>query len=264
VPNWIRRQGCVGRLLNVIELMSITSRLTAFLAKRLGQYPEEIGVSSLASNFKSSYGYLASVKAQRPINARGNPIPWFTYPAIEYLESLDLVGANIFEWGSGNSSAYFSERCLSIESIESDEEWYEYQLKIARPNQVIKLKQEASDVYPCAINEGEHPAYDIIIIDGKQRVRCCSEAIAKLGRGGILILDNSDWYPRLCESLRRKNFVQIDFHGHGPINPYTWSTSIFMPCIDTTCQESLLFKKCSESYFSKSGLVQAAEDDGPI
>jgi hypothetical protein len=244
--------------------MSITSRLKSLIAKRLGKYPEDIGLSSLARNFKNDYGYLASVKAQKPIDFYGRPIPWFTYPAIEYLESLNLSNANIFEWGSGNSSAYFSERCLSIESIETDDQWYEYQLEIAKPNQVVHLRHEASDDYHLAINEGQHIAYDIIIIDGKQRVRCCSEAIAKLDRGGLLILDNSDWYPRLCESLRKKNFVQIDFHGHGPINPYTWTTSLFMPCIDTRCSENLLFRKSPKPYFSKSGLIQAAQDDGPI
>ena len=244
--------------------MTITSRFKSLIVKRLSKYPEDLEVSSLARNFKHDYGYLASVKAQKPIDFHGRPVPWFTYPAIEYLESLNLSDANIFEWGSGNSSAYFSERCLSIESIESDDQWYEYQLRIARPNQVVQLRHEASDDYHRAINEGQHIAYDIIIIDGKQRVKCCSEALAKLGRGGLLILDNSDWYPRLCESLRKSNFVQIDFHGHGPINPYTWTTSLFMPCIDTGCSESLLFRKSPKPYFSKSGLIQAAQDDGPI
>lgn len=244
--------------------MSFHSLLKSLVARKLGKYPEEIGVASLARNFKHDYGYLASVKAQKPIDAHGKPIPWFTYPATEYLESLDLSMVNIFEWGSGNSSAYFADRCLSIESVESDREWYEYQLKIAKQNQVVSLKHEGSEDYPNAINNGQHDVYDIIIVDGKQRVRCCSAAIAKLDKGGLLILDNSDWYPRLCESLRNHNFVQIDFHGHGPINPYTWSTSIFMPSADTGFSKSLLFKKRSEPYFSKSGLVQCAQDDGPI
>ena len=97
-----------------------------------------------------------------------------------------------------------------------------------------------------------------------QRVRCCEQAIAKLKDGAILILDNSDWYPKLCQSLRDSGFVQIDFHGHGPINPYTWSTSFFVMGMDVCLADSILSKKAAPSFWSRSGLVQVAKDDGPM
>ena len=75
--------------------MSITSRLKSLIVKSLGKHPEDHGMSSLARNFKHDYGYLASVKAQKPIDFHGRLIPWLTYPAIKYLESLNLSDANI-------------------------------------------------------------------------------------------------------------------------------------------------------------------------
>lgn len=45
----------------------------------------------------------------------------------------------------------------------------------------------------------------------------------------MLILDNSDWYPKSVAFLREKlRWMQTDFHGFGPINNYTWTTSIFV------------------------------------
>ncbi len=45
----------------------------------------------------------------------------------------------------------------------------------------------------------------------------------------MLIFDNSDWYPKAINYIREcLNWVQIDFHGFGPINDYTWTTTIFI------------------------------------
>jgi hypothetical protein len=45
----------------------------------------------------------------------------------------------------------------------------------------------------------------------------------------MLIFDNSDWYPNTVRFLQEKlGWMQIDFHGYGPINNYTWTTSILM------------------------------------
>lgn len=47
--------------------------------------------------------------------------------------------------------------------------------------------------------------------------------------GGMIIFDNSDWYPRSIEFLRNNlNWIEVDFHGFGPINDYSWTTTIFI------------------------------------
>ena len=49
-----------------------------------------------------------------------------------------------------------------------------------------------------------------------------------LSDSGMVILDNSDWYSNTSKYLRDSlNLLQVDFHGFGPINDYTWTTSIF-------------------------------------
>jgi len=70
--------------------------------------------------------------------------------------------------------------------------------------------------------------FDIIVIDGNHRFSCAKKAIQKLSEGGMIVLDNSDWYPKTSEFLRNQDLIEIDFHGLAPINNYTWTTSIFL------------------------------------
>lgn len=44
-------------------------------------------------------GLAVSVEKQLPIDKNGEPIPWYTYPSIEYLSKIDFSNLNIFEYG---------------------------------------------------------------------------------------------------------------------------------------------------------------------
>ena len=71
-------------------------------------------------------------------------------------------------------------------------------------------------------------SFDIFIIDGKYQKECL-DYIVKLKTGVMIILDNADWYPNAVGFLQDKlQWIQIDFHGFGPINNYTWTTSLFI------------------------------------
>ena len=70
------------------------------------------------------YGQLNSMEHKASIDGNGRPIPWYTYPAIEYLSNLDLSQKRVFEYGSGNSSLWWATRCQEIVAIELDREWY--------------------------------------------------------------------------------------------------------------------------------------------
>ena len=80
-------------------------------------------------NLFKKYSWEITYTEHKPINMNREELPWFTFPAIEYLSQIDLTQFKIYEWGSGNSSKYFARRCHSIVSIESDKEWYDYGIK---------------------------------------------------------------------------------------------------------------------------------------
>lgn len=174
----------------------------------------------------NEYGFKKSFEKSDSIDADGNPIPWMTYSAIYYLNQLDLTQTRIFEWGSGNSSLYFSSLCKELHSIESNPDWYNHIKSQQRKNSTLSLKNDSS--YAECIHSFKG-LFDIISIDGDifRRLECAFHAIQKLKPGGIIVLDNSDWLQNTCDYLRELGFNQIDFSGAGPINNYTWCTSIF-------------------------------------
>src|SRR5438046_2351056 len=69
------------------------------------------------------YAHLQSVNSQRAIDAAGNPLPWYTYPAIEFLRQLDFRDRTVFEYGSGMSTVFWGQKAKQVVSVEDDEEW---------------------------------------------------------------------------------------------------------------------------------------------
>ena len=71
--------------------------------------------------------------------------------------------------------------------------------------------------------------FDIIVVDGRDRVECAKNSLQALKPNGVIIWDNSDRpeYEAGYEFLLNKGFKRIDFSGFGPINSRAWCTSVF-------------------------------------
>ncbi len=175
--------------------------------------------------YEQRWGHESTRHLRVPIDGNGNPIPWFTYPAIEYIQQLDLSDCLVFEWGSGNSSLFFADRVKHIISVESNRDWFDTISKNKKENQTLVCIEEG-DNYPAYIAKTDQQ-YDIIIIDGKKREDCADIAIKYLKDDGVIILDNSDRHPDISSFLRSKDLIQVDMHGLGPVTDFTWTTSFF-------------------------------------
>jgi len=175
-------------------------------------------------------GHLKSCTRNECVDPAGNPTPWYTYPAIEYLSTIDFSESTAFEYGCGNSTLFWSRIAKRVIAVEDCAEWHE-KIKSRMPNNVsLRLSPDRDDYIRSVLDPsfaGPAPL-DIIIVDGKHRFDCALAATGRLAQNGLLILDNSDWYPNTCELLRGHGFIQIDMMGFGPINEYTWSTSLFL------------------------------------
>lgn len=171
-------------------------------------------------------GYARTVETRLPVAADGSAIPWYTYPAIEYFNQLNAKELRVFEYGSGNSSLYWAHKGAYVWSVEHDPLWHETMRTKSAQLQSLYLRESATD-YAGAINLVKED-FDLIVIDGAWRNECASAAITRLREGGIIILDNSDWYTDVASFLQKSGFFQIDFNGYGPINNYCWTTSIFL------------------------------------
>src|SRR5687768_912204 len=71
------------------------------------------------------YAHVRSAALQQAVDADGRAVPWYTYPAIEYLRQLDFSDKTVFEYGSGNSTLFWGASAKRVVSAEEDERWYE-------------------------------------------------------------------------------------------------------------------------------------------
>lgn len=167
------------------------------------------------------------------VDRDGRPIPWYTYPAIEYLSQFDYGRKKIFEFGCGYSSLFWADRAERVISIEDNPKWFaKWQEEFKRNNLDIRWRDEG-EIYEKAIFEDDC-FYDVIVVDGKRRAECAAAAVQKLAPGGLIILDDSDRintsqeYVRAAEALKAADLIQVDFYGFCPMNCYTKTTSLFL------------------------------------
>lgn len=177
----------------------------------------------------TAHGQHRSMTSNMCVDGSGHPIPWYTYPAIEFFSHLDFSQASVFEYGSGNSSRWWSQRCKALVSVESDRGWFD---TISAANKAANFNYlfAGPEQYPQQIQSFAEP-FDIVIVDGISRADCAKYAVEHIVKHGgrWLILDNSNWYPKLMRKLAQQlRWLQVDFHGFGPINRYTWTTSVFV------------------------------------
>lgn len=185
---------------------------------------------SMATNLRvlaERQGLGASMETGRPVAADGSPVPWYTYPAIEYLRQLDASGLDIFEYGCGNSSLFWARKGAHVWSVEHDAQWHASMSEQSSLLRGLMLREDKLGYAQAVHAPGGQ--FDIIIVDGVWRNECAMEAISKIKPEGLIILDNSDWYADVAQFLRSRGYFQVDFNGFGPINPYCWATSFFLP-----------------------------------
>lgn len=205
-----------------------TTDLPAPQVELLLAHARESGISNLLhliDLIERQHGHAASAGAGKPIDAAGRPIPWFTYPALAYLDQFDLKEKSVFEYGAGHGSLYFAGRAKHVVSVEHDPVWHAKVAAQAPANLSVLLRSEKGN-YVSAVTESAR-LWDVIVIDGAWRRDCVGAALSNLAPNGIIILDNSDWYPHTAGDLRSAGLLEVDFTGLGPVNYYIWTTSFF-------------------------------------
>ena len=168
-----------------------------------------------------------SMVTGRPLAFDGAPIPWITYPALDYLCRQDFSETDVLEYGGGESSLWWAARARKVITVEASVEWAKSLRERAPANLLVIGPVDLEGFAEAPFIEG-FKKFDVIIIDGWRRLECAETSLESLSEGGILILDNSDWHVLECEWLRSQGLTQIDFHGFGPVNDYTWCTSVFL------------------------------------
>lgn len=181
----------------------------------------------LIKTYLKPRGYLTG----NVTDGAGKPIPWYTYPAVDFLEKLVRPEWSVFEYGAGNSTLWWRERCKRVTSVEHDREWTDFLLKrhpeidvkfisrrpptepapdhpLARafkaldmpehllkedkPNRGHGIIFETFEAYGLELAAYPKGTFNVVVVDGMCRVFSAFMAANCVAEDGLIIFDNSD------------------------------------------------------------------------
>lgn len=179
--------------------------------------------------YLASIGWFTAFDTHQAVDANGAPLPWVTYSFIDFIKTRLTKELSIFEYGSGNSTLFYAHFVKRVVSVEHDEAWY---------HKIVKEKADNAEMIFTALEKGGEyskkasllgEAFDVIIVDGRDRVNCCKNSVAALSNRGVLVLDDAEreFYQEARTFLIEKGFKELPFTGISPGLFYNKTTSVF-------------------------------------
>lgn len=167
--------------------------------------------------------YVANRLRWAWFQSRNGDKPWLTPTAIHILDRLLLPTDIGIEWGSGRSTQWFAKRLKHLTSVEDHPEWYTRvtaQLRDAGISNVAYERydtptpgREAESQYVRAADRFAPRSVGFALVDGQAREFCAEAIIEKIAIGGVLVIDNANWY------LDHASHSPASRGGKGPANP---------------------------------------------
>jgi len=168
-------------------------------------------------------------------------LPWYTKPCLDKLIKLPYKDWDIFEWGGGCSTIWYSFNCRHVDTLENSQVWADeivgYLMKNDKKNFTMKTipvsmsanKPEPNmEVYLNYI-QSLNKKWDCIIVDGSYRNEALLKSIEFVKKGGIIIFDNyrqdTSGYPDLPNEVHLNSKYPIEVFVQ-PNREY-WKTAIW-------------------------------------
>jgi precorrin-6B methylase 2 len=187
--------------------------------------------------YLSSIGWFNAFDKKQAIDGKGEELPWVTYSFIDFIKPRLNKTLRVFEYGSGSSTLFYAKRVHNVVSVEHDRTWYDKILN-SKPRNAEMIFTELHPNGEYSKKAASLPEkFDIIIVDGRDRVNCCLHSVEALSPTGVLVLDDSErsHYLEARTFLKQKGFKELSFSGISPGLFYLKATSVFYKtdnCLD--------------------------------
>jgi len=172
-------------------------------------------------------GWFRTFRERRPVDSQGAPIPWITYGALRFLAPRVRPDWRVFEFGGGHGTLWWAARVREVVACEHEALWRERIAARAPANAtILHVSLEYGGPYSRAARD--RGPFDVVIVDGRDRVNCAIHSVDALGPGGVIVWDNTDrpnYAPGLAR-LAELGFRRVDFEGIAPVEPIRARTSI--------------------------------------
>jgi len=165
------------------------------------------------------------------VSRKGEPLPWYTYPCIDFLTYRSYEDKAVLEFGGGQSTLWWAKRAKHVVTLEGDSQWYE-RIKSRMPTNVDLHYVSMRSPLECVVAvEGilrsvKDSMFDVIVIDGLVRSEMIGIARRLMAEGGIIVCDNAEGYG-FYEGFKDSGLSRVDFFGYAPGGVRPHATSIF-------------------------------------
>lgn len=176
-------------------------------------------------SWSKNSGHFKSSIAKKAVSHTGEPIPWFTYPANDFLRTRDLGNDKILEFGGGQSTIYWSKRSKFILTFDDDVNWANMIRGSVDSNvEVLDVptdKQEQVSFISSKLRQVD-TKFDLIIVDSLHRPEMFRLAVSYIKDDGMILCDNAAEYDFYEVWQEFPDFSRIDFYGHaaGVLHPH--------------------------------------------
>jgi hypothetical protein len=179
--------------------------------------------------YLNSIGWFRAFDEQQAIDGNGDPIPWVTYSFIDFIKGRLNKNLVVFEYGSGSSTLFYADHVRRVVSVEHNEEWYKKIVGSKPANTEMIYTQLSTDGEYARKAAMLNEKFDIIIVDGRDRVNCCKHSLSALTEKGVIVLDDSERlaYNDARLLLKQAGFKELSFSGISPGLFYLKATSVF-------------------------------------
>ena len=215
-----------------MDLHVVFSPFKRFTPRWLWEPMRRVGIAILGpALFSIREGHFYSSLRGMPIARDGSALPWYSYPAIDFLAARDFRSKRVLEFGAGQSSVWWGKRARSVLSLEETEEWAQHVRAIAPPNvslAVMPMDSPRSCVTAVEKRLASEDLFDVVVIDGLFRMELIPVALQHVSADGIIVCDNADGYY-FYEGLKDAGLMRVDFFGMAPGGLDYDCTSVFFP-----------------------------------
>lgn len=179
--------------------------------------------------YLNDIGWFNAYDKKQSVDGDGKAIPWVTYSFIDFIKERITKEQHIFEYGSGNSTIFYAARARKVTSVEHDKNWFDL-IKNSSPSnaEMIFCELETDGEYAKKATL-LNTQFDIIIVDGRDRVNCCKYGVDALSANGVIVLDDSERavYASARSFLKERGFKELYFSGISPGSLILKATSVF-------------------------------------
>lgn len=182
-----------------------------------------------SDSYLHTTGWLRSLEQAKPLDATNSPVPWMNYPVVQLLSERLPKEAVLFEFGSGHSTAFWGRHVAQVYSIEYDRKWLDTIAPNLPSNAKVYFCEQDRDGKYCRSVGIPGVSFDVVVVDGRDRVNCVLQALKFVTDSGVIILDDSsrEKYRDAFVATREAGFKALTLAGLKPTGLGTDATTIF-------------------------------------